>query len=1125
MAGGGTISTTATKLEALRLQSSTYGATLPVLFGRTRVPGNVLWYNGFQAIKETTKKRAGKGGGTTIKTVTYSYTANIAMGICEGQILGIPRVWRGKDQFSGGIASSQIVTTSENYAVPGGGGSKVVANASGWRCTVQVSYTGTIDVGDGTTSGPIYLAEGVDYTVAAGTYTFGAQWAGITVSIEYQYLTGSLTQAGLVKAGLTQFAGAIGQATWSVLTSEFPAQAIPYSGIAFVAGQDYWLTTEASLPNHSFEVQAPLAYHLGASVPDVDPSMVALALLTDGRYGALFPAGRLNLLLWSKYCRAAGLLLSPALTEQLSAAELVDRLAQYTNTAPVWSAGALKMIPYGDQALTGNGATYTPNVTPLYDLDDQVFLPRSDGGEPVSATLKARADSKNHIRIEYLDRTHDYNISIAEAKDQADIDVNGLRSTDIVQAHWICDGAIAAKIARLLLQRSLYVRTQYEFKLPWTFALIEPMDLLTITDSYLGLDQEPVRVIEISESEDGELEVTAEEFPAGVATASLYGSQTGGGYNANFNADPGAVLAPRIFEAPAELTTTGLEVYAAVIGAGTDWGGCSVWVSLDQVSYYNAGVVYGGARYGALTGAIAGGNLPVQLNAGETIVSASAADAAALTSLCYIGGSSPEYLAHGGATLTGPGAYTLAGLVRGGYGTLVTPHATNDPFVRVDDGVGKSGPLSLDMVGKTIYFKFTSFNIYGGSEQDLADVTEYSYVVTGYMAERARAIYYYIKPVNGSALKNGVGSLTLEARVKIGQSDYLLPSGSALTWDELVDQAGDTMVDETGDLLMVTLVGGTQLYVGTTLVTTANGFGAGSDGYTGVFESNDIAGSVVVTLKDGAGGEALDSLTLMDVFDGADGFDGAVGTAGYTLVLSNVAAAIQCDLGGTPKSGAFDIAVGQCTLWHGDIDVTSSATFSSSTSGVTGSVNTTAGTPVTGAKGSYRITAMSAAVGYLEISAVIGGATLKGRLSVSKVLAGSGAQSATQSLNNLTVTVTSYPTTGQGGPLTLSVGPNGTIHTSFDWSYEPENTGDTLDHDAKVQYREVGAGTWLDYTSAEADGALVEYPDGGYISKSDVTMNGPTTAKQYEFQWVAKKSGNSTVNSLPMGNFSVWWTG
>lgn len=730
--GGGTMTVKATKIEALKLQSSTYGVTIPVIFGVTRVAGNLVWYDGFTAHKHKKTQSAGKGGAKT-KTITYTYTAHVAMAIAEGTIIGVPRVWRGKEKFTGGIPAANILTATETYTVPGGGGAKTVANSATWKSTSLVWYTGAVEVGDGSTSGPIYLAEGTDYTVAAGVYTFGAAWAGKTISIQYQYTSGSTAQAALSQLGLTMFDGRVGQGTWSLLTGSFSAQAIPYSGLAFLGGQDYDLADDATIPNHNFEVQGALCYSLGSTIPDADPAQIMVAMLTNARYGAQFPAARLNFSYWSTYCRAAGLLFSPALTEQLSAAELLDRMGELTNSAAVWSGGSLRMMPYGDQALTGNGSTYTPNVTPIYDLDDSDFLPGSSDGEPVSMSIKAPADSYNHVRVEYLDRAGEYNIAVAEAKDQADIDAYGLRSRDVVEAHWICDAAVARKVAQLLLQRSLYVRATYKFRLPWTFALLEPMDLVTLTDSGLGLNLTAVRITRIEEAEDGELEVEAEEFPAGVATASTYGAQGGGGTSQDFNAAPGSVSTPYIFEAPADRTQTGLEVYAAVTGTGSNWGGCGVWVSMDGVNYTLAGVVYGGSRYGTLTGAISGGNLPVQLvDTTDTIASTSATDAAALTSLCYIGGSVREYLAFQTATLTGAGAYTLGGLVRGAFGTSsANAHANGDAFVRVDDGIAKSGPLDLSMIGKTIHFKFTSFNVFGAAEEDLSAVTDYTYTITG----------------------------------------------------------------------------------------------------------------------------------------------------------------------------------------------------------------------------------------------------------------------------------------------------------------------------------------------------------------------------------------------------------
>ena len=343
----------------------------------------------------------------------------------------------------------------------------------------------------------------------------------------------------------------------------------------------------------------------------------------------------------------------------------------------------------------------------------------------------------NHVRVEFRNRNKQYNVEIAEAKDQADIDATGLRSSEVIRAHWICKASIARKVAQILMQRSLYVTAEYQVPLPWHYALLEPMDLVTLTDATLQMDKLPTRVTVVEESEDGDLAVTCEDYPPGTASAALYPSQGGEGFAHDYNAVPGSVAEPVFLEAPVERTETGLEVYCAVRGQSADWGGCGVWVSLDGAEYKRAATVYGAARYGTLASSMTStaSSMDVEGLADSQLKSGSAADAEALATLCWVGGAAPEYLAHQVATLTGAGAYTLAGLQRGSYGSLKAAHSAGAPFVRIDEALAKSGPLDLSYIGKALSFKFTSFNIYGGGEQSLADVDPYVYTVLGYMAE------------------------------------------------------------------------------------------------------------------------------------------------------------------------------------------------------------------------------------------------------------------------------------------------------------------------------------------------------------------------------------------------------
>lgn len=770
---GNTISTSETKIEALQLQSSAYGVTVPLVGGVTRIPGNLVYYADFQAIPHTETTSAGKGGGVKTARTTYEYRASVLMGLCQGPIIDVLRIWKGKERIEAGYAAPGTASATEAFSHPGDGGTVPVANASTYSATVSV--VATVPGENPAFMEEVQLSEGYHFTVNAGVYTFFAGWPppATPLSISYQYTTAPVSQTAMQKLGITLHSGALDQAVPSWLSTLHAAQALNYPGLAYLDAQDYSLGTGAQVENHTFEVVAAGAYGVSPSIPDCDPAAFTFTALTDGRSGAHMPSETVGPFdAWSTYCIANGLLLSPALTEQQSAAELVAHMGQLTNTAPVWDIDHLQMIPYGDEAATGNGKTFTPNVTPEYDLTTDHFI-ATKGQPPVKVLRKLPADRFNHVRIEFRNRANYYNKEIAEAKDEVDIALNGLRTMPTINAPWICDAAVASKIAYLKLQRTVNIEAEYEFTLPWAFDLLGPMSLVTLTEPSQLLDQRAVRIIETDD--DGfRIKVRAEDFPIGVATAALYPYQAVGGHNHDYNAAPGNVSAPVIFEAPGKLAAGGLEVWAAVRGTGALWGGCSVWVSMDGTNYSKVDTLYGGSRYGQLTGPIAGGVLPVSLIGGQ-LNNGTAADAAALTTLCYIGGANKEFVAYTTATLTGALAYNLGSLMRSAHGTVGAAHSAGDPFVRVDDAVAKSGALDRSMIGKTIWLKFTSFNVFGGGEQSLADVTAYSYAVTGEMrhAKLFRAVAQgYQRSINGTnvpasglydgetgALLSGAGSM------------------------------------------------------------------------------------------------------------------------------------------------------------------------------------------------------------------------------------------------------------------------------------------------------------------------------------------------------------------------------
>ena len=101
------------------------------------------------------------------------------------------------------------------------------------------------------------------------------------------------------------------------------------------------------------------------------------------------------------------------------------------------------------------------------------------------------------------------------------------------------------------------------------------MDILTLTESGLGLDKFPVRITRIEEDESGMLTVTAEELSIGSRSAIEYDSQASNGYQGG-NEEPGNVNAPSIFEPPLDLTDGkikyGLLSPVGLIGAAVMFG-------------------------------------------------------------------------------------------------------------------------------------------------------------------------------------------------------------------------------------------------------------------------------------------------------------------------------------------------------------------------------------------------------------------------------------------------------------------------------------------------------------------------------------------------------------------------
>ncbi|NML74366.1 hypothetical protein HHL25_09555 [Rhizobium sp. S-51] len=86
--GGTTV--TGARLATARLPGAAEGAAVPRLYGTARLGGTLIWATRFEE-EVTTERSGGKAAGQ--RTRTYRYYANLALGLCEGEVAAVRRVW------------------------------------------------------------------------------------------------------------------------------------------------------------------------------------------------------------------------------------------------------------------------------------------------------------------------------------------------------------------------------------------------------------------------------------------------------------------------------------------------------------------------------------------------------------------------------------------------------------------------------------------------------------------------------------------------------------------------------------------------------------------------------------------------------------------------------------------------------------------------------------------------------------------------------------------------------------------------------------------------------------------------------------------------------------------------
>lgn len=195
------------RLGDLSVQTSTYGAPIPIIYGTNRVAGNMIWS---KPILETRhRKRVGKGGGA--KQTKYTYSQSFAIALHDGPITAISRIWaNGKLVYnvstsadgntvgaSGAFASVMTIYYGSETQMPSSliQADKGVANTPAYRGTSFVTFENLqlADYGNATPALEFEISvtppgAAVDLTAISGTLTQPENISSVVSSGKYTYL-------------------------------------------------------------------------------------------------------------------------------------------------------------------------------------------------------------------------------------------------------------------------------------------------------------------------------------------------------------------------------------------------------------------------------------------------------------------------------------------------------------------------------------------------------------------------------------------------------------------------------------------------------------------------------------------------------------------------------------------------------------------------------------------------------------------------------------------------------------------------------------------------------------------------------------------------------------------------
>lgn len=109
--GGGSEPVDIGRIDRLRLTGASEGSAIGQVWGRMRIGGQVVWATEFT---ETVRRRRAGKGAPKPKINDYSYSVSLAIGLCEGEILRVGRIWADGNEISALDLNIRVYSGSED---------------------------------------------------------------------------------------------------------------------------------------------------------------------------------------------------------------------------------------------------------------------------------------------------------------------------------------------------------------------------------------------------------------------------------------------------------------------------------------------------------------------------------------------------------------------------------------------------------------------------------------------------------------------------------------------------------------------------------------------------------------------------------------------------------------------------------------------------------------------------------------------------------------------------------------------------------------------------------------------------------------------------------------------------